>query len=109
MHTLSRWFKPGLRRTDDAERRLVQSYQAVFHGSPTKQDQEVVLSDLFSFGDLFTVAAPDEELITREGRRQVAYRILRFLQLQDAERFALFEVAQAAVVETLVNDNEGRI
>ncbi len=106
MHCLSRWFNPGQRRGAQAERRLRQSYQAVFRGKPSAQDQEVVLCDLFSFGDLFTVAAPGEDLVMREGRRQVAYRVMRFLELEAAERNAM---AVVAVEETLVSDNEGRI
>ncbi|MCP4538942.1 MAG: hypothetical protein GY832_17545 [Chloroflexi bacterium] len=106
MHCLSRWFSPGQRRNEEAEQRLRQSYRAVFRGKPTVQDQEVVLSDLFSFGDLFTVAAPDEDLVMREGRRQLAYRIFRLLDLEEAERTAM---AVVAVEETLVSDNEGRI
>ncbi len=106
MKSLSKWFRPGQRRSVEAESKLKRAYQSVFKGKPTKQEQEVVLSDLFSFGDLFTVAFPDEDLLLREGRRQMAYRILRFLELEDAERTA---TAVAAVTETLVSDAEGKI
>lgn len=106
MHSLARWFKAGERRLEAAEERLRQSYKAVFKGKPSKQDQETVMADLFAYGGLFTVALPDEDLAQREGKRQVAYRILRFLDLDEAERTA---ATQAAVVETLVSDAEGPI
>lgn len=106
MQSLSHWFKPGARRTAEAESKLKQAYQSVFTGKPSKQDQEIVLSDLLSFGDLFTVALPDENLSLREGRRQMAYRIFRFLELADAEQMA---TAAAAVMETLVSDAEGAV
>lgn len=106
MHTLSQWFKPGDRRSEEAQEKLRRAYQSVFSGKPTKQEQEVVLSDLFSFGDLFTVALPEENLSLREGRRQLAYRVFRFLELADAERTA---IAVAAITESLVSDAEGNI
>lgn len=106
MKSLSSWFGPGQRRGDEAEAKLRNCYRAVFKGKPSRQEQEVVLSDLFSFGDLFTPASQDEDLSLREGRRQVAYRVLRFLELEDAERTA---TAVAAVTETLVSDGEGKI
>ena len=106
MHSLSKWFEPGERRAVAAQERLAQSYKAVFTGSPTQEDQGAVMADLYSFGGLFTVALPDEDLTLREGKRQVAYRILRFIELDEAERTA---ATQAAVLETLVSDNEGQI
>ncbi len=106
MFSLSRWFDPGARRSDAAEVKLKQAYGAVFKGKPSRQQQDVVLSDLLSFGDLFTPARTDEDLVLREGRRQVAYRLFRFLELGDAERTA---TAVAAVTETLVSDGEGNI
>ncbi|NQW01670.1 MAG: hypothetical protein HQ483_18345 [Rhodospirillales bacterium] len=106
MQSLSNWFKPGERRSAEAEQKLRRAYQAVFLGKPSKQDQEVVLSDLLSFGDLFSVALPDEDLRLREGRRQLAYRLFRFLELAEAERRA---TAVAAITETLVSDAEGAI
>ncbi len=106
IHSLSQWFRPGGRRQQEAHDKLRQAYKSVFKGKPTRQEQEVVLSDLFSFGALFTAATPDEELKLREGRRQVACRILRFLELEDAERMAM---ASAAALETLISDAEGPI
>lgn len=106
MHTLSDWFQPGERRSRHARETLRQAYQDVFRGTPSRQQQQAVLSDLLAFGNLFTVALPDEDLRLREGRRQVAYRLLRFLDLSDAERTA---TAVAAVTESLVSDGEGHI
>jgi len=104
MKSLSNWFRPGQRRDDEAEEKLRACYRSVFKGKPTKAEQEVVLSDLCAFSGVHTLAAADDNLIQREGRRSVGYRVLRYLELEEAERTALM---QAVVMETLISDAEG--
>lgn len=106
MRSLSDLFPFGQRRHRDARDRLEGAYKATFTGRGSKEDAEIVLSDLLAFSGLFDVSDDLAALPMREGRRQMAYRILRFLDLSHVEKRAM---AEAAARESFVNDAEGRL
>lgn len=97
----------GRARTKEAELRLVQAYIATFRGSPSRQDQEMVLADLANASSWRKVCPPSvssDELRYVEGARSLFSRIFAFLSLSEADVEALeMAVRQEAVAdETLI-------
>ena len=72
------------RKEYEAEYKLTGAYRRVFMGSPSKQDQEMVLADMLAFSGFSR--ASDENvtnnlLLMREGRRQLYARLFSFLNM----------------------------
>jgi len=66
------------------EERLGQAYRAVFSGSPSREDQEIVLADLAYHSGFAMVTPPDVSdavLRHREGQRHLFSRIKQYLNL----------------------------
>src|SRR5262245_26409068 len=97
----------------EAELRLAAAYQRTFMGSPTNEDQELVLVDLADFSGFYRVTAPQsgsDQVFFNEGLRALYGRIFRYLRMSDAERQALETAARetAAARQALVeNSMEG--
>ena len=71
---------------------LTGAFRRVFHGSPSREDQEVVLAELLSFSGFTRVSSDDtpaSTLMYREGRRQLYSRIFGFLALSSTDIRAL--------------------
>jgi hypothetical protein len=100
-------FEEGSRRSPEAKLRLAQAYTAVFRGNPTRQDQDIVITDLADHCGFYRVlpqgASPDERSY-REGQRSAYGRIVSHLSMTWDEIRA-FE--RAARKEAFVNQVEG--
>jgi hypothetical protein len=80
-----------------AQLRLTQAYQAVFQGSPMREDQELVLADLANACSWRRVCGPtvsNEELRFTEGARAAFSRVFAFLSLSPSDVKALEEAAR---------------
>ena len=81
----------------DRLERLSQAYKAVFLGAPTKEDQELVMTDLANVTGFFRSAHPaNDDLAFENGKRAVFERLFQMVELPDDEIAA---VATADVVE----------
>jgi hypothetical protein len=81
----------------EADIRRTQAYQSVFRGSPTREDQEIVLSDLRSFTgfDKVSPASVSGEMLRQaEGKREAFARIWQHLSLSPADVLALENAAR---------------
>jgi len=91
----------GFSRTGRARLRLAQAYQAVFRGSPSAEDQELVLADILAksgFNVVCDPSTPDSELRQMEGRRQLyAETLYSHLTLAPADLLALENAARLEV------------
>lgn len=99
-------FPAGQRRTAKRDVRLHEAWAAFRAGSASREDAELVLSDLAEFSEYFYVAdstATGDQLMRREGRREVMARILFLLDLPAS---FMTEVRQAALDELLVTQQE---
>ena len=96
--SIASMFRPGSRRGPEAEQRCQQAYHAVFRGSPTRQDQEIVMADLASYTGFFKFYPKDVSggaLRYTEGRRSVYGRIHGHLTMTDEQHTALQQAARA--------------
>jgi hypothetical protein len=79
----------------DAELRLGLAYQRVFSGSPTDDDQRIVMVDLADFSGFYRVTSTADgrdEIVFNEGKRAAYARIFRYLRMS-AEEMASLETA----------------
>jgi hypothetical protein len=98
---LVRLFNRSLRRSNQARDRLRSAYVAVFSGNGKQEDAELVLADLANYSRYYQV--PSERAILskqvdlsyRQGQRVVFARILRFLEMPEAQAKALEEAARS--------------
>jgi hypothetical protein len=84
-------------RSLEAQARLTHAYKAVFYGDPSKEDQQLVLSDLANFSSWRSVCpstVSDAELRSTEGRRAVFGRIFQFADLSPRDTKDLEEAAR---------------
>lgn len=82
-----------------AQRELVLAYRAVFQGTPSKQQQEAVLSDLAARCHWNQVKVPDSsasdrELWFREGKRAAFAEVFSHLSLSPGDIEALDNAAR---------------
>lgn len=96
----------GRRRGMQAEVRLKGAYQNVFFGSPTREDQAIVLADLLNKSGFQRVTdargTTDQELWQAEGaRRLYAETVFANVNLPEAEMRALENAARMeAAIDT---------
>jgi hypothetical protein len=94
--SISRYF-PDLRQAYSRELRKAQAYKAVFQGSPTREDQEIVLADLACASGWLRItpdAASDARLRMQEGKRALYAHIWSFLSLNGEDVMALENAAR---------------
>ncbi len=83
------------------ELRLTEAYRNVFGGSPTREDQELVLVDLAKYAGWSMVTppdVPDSVLRQNEGKRELFLRIRSFLNLNDSDVLAIENAARREAV-----------
>ncbi len=72
-----------------AEARIAIAYQRVFTGSPTGEDQGIVLVDLANFTGFYRVTPPEagdrHAIVFNEGMRAAYGRIFQYLRMSDIE------------------------
>jgi hypothetical protein len=106
--SISDLYKPGRRRGSAATIRLSDAYRAVFiNGNPSKEDSEIVMSDLANFSGYFSVSPPgtsDADLREANGARAVFARILSLSELPLVQ---LRSLREAALVELQTDSEEG--
>lgn len=94
--SLATLFPRGRRRKLEAAARLTKAYQEVFHGRPSREDQQLVLADLAAESGFYRVSPAatysSEQLWQQEGSRLLYGRIFEHLALEEADLRAL-EVA----------------
>ncbi len=81
----------GNKRGPAAKLDLQNAYAAVFQGTPSEIQRDMVLVDLATFSGFYSVAPEGANLSRHEGARSVYGRIHSFLTMTDAEKTA-FEV-----------------
>lgn len=97
---------PRRDQTLQRELRLTQAYQAVFRGSPSRDDQELVLADLAylsGFSMVSPATVPDAELRFTEGKRFLFATLKARLNLAPNDMEAIENAArrEAAMAEQL--------
>lgn len=98
MKTIANLFSPQQAAT--AQDRLVVAYTSVFSGAGSKEDAEIVLSDLAAFTGFLNVSSPvmsEAQLRFAEGQRSVAARILALAGTSPAALHQLAHAVQAEV------------
>ncbi len=97
-------------RTAKARLRLVDAYRNVFQGSPSTEDQQMVLADLRSKSGFDLISPPemsDAELRHQEGKRSLySATIHDKLTFSDVDYQAL---VQAARMETVTDQQSNEI
>lgn len=109
MRTAGQGRPPGKRRTPSVKQRLLEAYTALFVGHGSKEDAQMVLTDLATFSGFFQVAPPgtgSDALQYAEGQRSVFGHIFGNLNLPNEEREALY---RAALSEAITNHREGEL
>ncbi len=89
------------RATAQATQRLVRAYRATFGGIGTREDSELVISDLAEFTGYYQVTdsmMPDNQVRYAEGRRSVMGHVLNNLRLTEGELVALEESAREEAI-----------
>lgn len=84
-------------RGTEAQLRLTQAYRAVFRGSPSTDDQAIVLADLTSHSGFNRVSSSftsSDELRHREGMRDLYSHIFRHLSLAPEDVMSLENAAR---------------
>jgi hypothetical protein len=80
----------------EMEARLAVAYQRVFTGTPSGEDQGLVLVDLANFTGFYRVTPPEsgdrDAVVFNEGMRAAYGRIFQYLRMSDIEVMSL-EVA----------------
>lgn len=106
--SISDLYKPGRRRGAAATIRMSDAYRAVFiNGNPSKEDSDLVMSDLAAFTGYFAASPPgtsDADLREANGARAVFARILSLSELPLAQ---LRSLREAALVELQTDNEEG--
>lgn len=101
---------PAEKRTQETRNdRLSQAWNAFVRGAASKEDADLIMSDLAKYSEFFFTASDDVELrqlMRREGRRDVMGRILFLLDLPFTY---MTELRRAALDEHLVDSVEGEI
>ena len=89
-----------------AKLELAEAYQRVFRGSPTSDDQSMVLADLANYSGFYKVlaGASASDLSEEAGRRQVYGRIHEHLRMSSLE---MEDLEVAARMEALADATEG--
>lgn len=106
MQTSRTLLNPGERRGDKWEERLSEAWIAMQNGSGSREDFEVIMSDLAEATEFYYVADPaasGEALLRREGRREIMSRILFLL---DRPISYMTELRRAALDELTVTGIE---
>ena len=97
---------PNPRQWYAREQRLNRAYHAVFHGSPTQEDQALVLTNLAYLTGFSMVSPPattDAELRHNEGKRTVFALIRARLNLTPQDYDAIDNAArhEAALIQSM--------
>lgn len=93
-----------------AEARIALAYQRVFTGSPSAEDQGIVLVDFANFTGFYRVTPPEggdrDTIVFNEGMRTAYGRIFQYLRMSEAEVLSLEIAARqtAAQVTGLAPD-----
>lgn len=95
------------------EHRLSEAYRAVFQGSPSREDQEMVLADLAHHSGFAMVSLPetsDAELRHNEGKRHLFSRIRSYMNLSDRDALALENAArrEAAMFQSVAYETQAQ-
>lgn len=101
---VNRLFREHRASPAEAEVRLALAYQRTFMGSPTNEDQELVLVDLADFSGFYRVTPLDggrDQIVFNEGLRALYGRIFRYLRMSDQERQALEAAARETAASRL--------
>ena len=79
-----------------ASMRLMEAWERIMKGESSKEDAEIVIADLGEYTRYYQglVDATPNQLIEHNGMRLVFERILRFANLPQEQRQALFEAVQ---------------
>lgn len=107
MQTSRTILQPGDRRGEKWEARLSSAWNAISKGDGASEDFELVLADLAEQSEFFYIAAPraeGDELLRREGKRELFARILYLLDLPGS---FMTEIRKAALDELTVSTLEG--
>ena len=107
MQTSRTILQAGERREDKRETRLSSAWLAISRGEGATEDFELVLADLAEQSEFFFIAAPGaegDELLRREGKRELFARILYLLDLPGS---FMTEIRRAALDELTVSNLEG--
>lgn len=95
------YFFPDNSKVLAREQRLTQAYNSVFRGSPSSEDQSIVLADL-AFHSGFSMVSPpsvsDAELRVNEGKRTMFARIRARINLTPQDHDALDNAARREAV-----------
>lgn len=81
----------------EAQLRVTQAYRAVFTGSPSPEDQQIVLADLLhqsGFSRVTRSDVSDTALRQREGMRELYSHIYRHINLSPADVLSLENAAR---------------
>lgn len=94
-----------------AKQRLTLAYRAVFQGSPSKEQQEIVLADLMAKSGWNQVSSgvSSEELWRREGKRSLFGEVFSHLSLAPDDLFDLENAARKEAALTLERNTEGNL
>lgn len=107
MQTSRTILQQGERRGEPWEKRLASAWNAISTGDGSAEDFELALVDLAEQSDFFYIApggTSGDELLRREGRREVFARILYLL---DKPGSFMTEIRKAALDELTVSTLEG--
>ena len=107
MQTSRTILQHGERRGEKWEARLSSAWNAISKGEGSAEDFDLVLSDLAETSEYFYIAMPGaeaDELLRREGKREVFARILFLL---DRPGSFMQELRRAALDEMTVSNLEG--
>lgn len=109
MQSLSTIFPAGWRRRQQARVRLVAAYRNLFAGAGSREDADLVLSDLAAKSGFYTVTGPKDSADAvrfAEGQRAVFKRIAGMLAMPET---GLRELQEAAYQEAITTTKEGDI
>ena len=101
--TISDLFPPGSDQFEK-EARIASAYIAVFQGSPTQQDQQIVLADLMAssgFAQVQGGGTQSDELNYREGKRALFAKVYAYLTLSSSDISALHNAARREAAQTI--------
>ncbi len=92
-----------------ARQRQASAYQRFYEGTATKQDADLIITDIAVYVARFRSAGPDEELERLkywEGRRSVYDYLMRFRSMSENQ---WKDLEEAVAQETLTTETEGDI
>jgi len=98
-------------RSWQAQSVLSHSYKAVFQGSPSSEQQQIVLADLMAKSGWlrFSSRVSSEELWRREGMRSLFGEIFSHISLAPDDLFELENAARKEAALTLERNQEGNL